>query len=128
MGEEDQVVARLLVDEGRVESAERQLGPEVKSEARPDGSVVFEVPVVNYDAFRSFVLGFLDHAELLEPPAGRADVIEWLTTLSAGDPEDLPNFLQQPAGLPQAETRSGPEGHPDVLPSGETRSGPEGRQ
>ena len=35
----------------------------------PDGSVVFEVAVTNMAAFRSFVLGFLDHAEILGPPA-----------------------------------------------------------
>ncbi len=43
-------------------------------ERRPDGSVVLAVPVTNRAAFRSFVLGFLDHAEVLGPPepAGRA--------------------------------------------------------
>lgn len=83
MGEEEQVTARLLVDEARVASALRQLGPEIGREARPDGSVVFEVPVVNYDAFRTFVLGFLEHAELLDPPEWRADVVAWLSALSA---------------------------------------------
>ena len=40
--------------------------------------------VTNRDAFRSFVLGFLDHAEVLEPPELRAEVVVgWLT---AGPP------------------------------------------
>lgn len=82
IGEEEQVTARLLVDESRVETASRQLGSAVASEVQPDGSVIYTVPVVRYDAFRSFVLGFLEHAELLEPPAWRADIIGWLQTMT----------------------------------------------
>jgi predicted DNA-binding transcriptional regulator YafY len=44
----------------------------------PDGSVVLELPVTNRDALRSFVLGFLDHAELLEPQELRDDLVAWL--------------------------------------------------
>ena len=33
------------------------------------------MPVVNRAAFRTFVLGFLDHAEVLEPPELRADIV-----------------------------------------------------
>ena len=53
-------------------------GPEAVEERRPDGSVVLAVRVTNRDAFRSFVLGFLDHAEVLGPPELRADMVEWL--------------------------------------------------
>ncbi len=82
MGAEEQVMARLLVDESRVESAVKQLGPDVQSEPQADGSMIFTVPVVNHDAFRSFVLGFLHHAELLEPDHWRADLIEHLRSFS----------------------------------------------
>ncbi|MEM7273739.1 MAG: WYL domain-containing protein [Actinomycetota bacterium] len=88
LGGDEPVTARLLVDEARVESARRQLsgtdGPPVRSEERSDGSVVFEVPVVNHDAFRAFVLGFLDHAELLEPAAWRDDLVSWLEAIESG--------------------------------------------
>ena len=47
----------------------------------PDGSVVLAVRVTNRDAFRSFVLGFLDHAEVLGPAELRADLVEWLEAL-----------------------------------------------
>ncbi len=80
LGAEEPVLARLLVDETRVESAAKQLGADVETDSRPDGSVVFTVPVANYDAFRSFVLGFLDHAEVLEPARWRADVVSWLAS------------------------------------------------
>ena len=45
---------------------------------RNDGSVVLELPVTNRDAFRSFVLGFLDHAEVMGPPELRDDMVAWL--------------------------------------------------
>jgi proteasome accessory factor B len=75
-GEDVPVTARLVVDAGHsgevVERADRVI------ETRADGSVVFEFVVVNRPAFRSFVLGFLDHAEILEPPELRADLLAWI--------------------------------------------------
>jgi predicted DNA-binding transcriptional regulator YafY len=38
--------------------------------------------VTNRDAFRSFVLGFLDHAEVLGPDELRDDLVAWLTALA----------------------------------------------
>jgi hypothetical protein len=37
-----------------------------------------EVPCANLPAFRSWVLGFVEHAEVLGPPDVRNDVIAWL--------------------------------------------------
>ncbi|NDH87818.1 MAG: WYL domain-containing protein [Actinobacteria bacterium] len=45
---------------------------------RPDGSVTATLDVRNIDAFRSFVLSFLEHAEILEPADLRTDFVEWL--------------------------------------------------
>ncbi|MBA2752659.1 MAG: WYL domain-containing protein, partial [Actinobacteria bacterium] len=50
-------------------------------ESRPDGAVVLALPVSNREAFRSFALGFLDHAEILGPPALRREVVEWLRSV-----------------------------------------------
>lgn len=82
MGEDEALSVRLLVDAGRAEVAGRQLGAASSAEVQSDGSVIFEVPVVNLDAFRSFVLGFLEHAEILDPPEVRNDLIEWLEALA----------------------------------------------
>ncbi|MGZ4683845.1 MAG: helix-turn-helix transcriptional regulator [Acidimicrobiales bacterium] len=78
LGEGDEVVARLLVDPDQATWAARQLGDKVPAEARDDGSVVFDVAVTNWPAFRSFVLTFLDHAEVLGPPELRSQMVEWL--------------------------------------------------
>lgn len=81
-GEEQQVV--LLVDAEQEEWAAQALGDECVRERRPDGSVVFEVGVTNPGALRGFVLGYLDHAEILGPPAVRADMVAWLESIAAG--------------------------------------------
>ena len=83
LGEGDEVVARLLVDPDQATWAARQLGDDVPAEARGDGSVVFDVAVTNWPAFRSFVLTFLDHAEVLGPPQLRRQMIDWLTEVGA---------------------------------------------
>jgi proteasome accessory factor B len=86
IGDEEPVLARLLVDASRSETASRQLGPDVVSEPGPDGGRVFTVPVVRHDAFRAFVLGFLDHAEILDPVAWREDLVAWLSAIESGAP------------------------------------------
>jgi len=78
LGDGDEVTARLLVDADHAAWAARQLGDQVTTEHRPDGTVVFDVAVTNWPAFRSFVLTFLDHAEVLAPPELRAEMVEWL--------------------------------------------------
>lgn len=78
LGSGEPVTARLLVDAEQAGWAEGHVGPEAVEDRRPDGSVVLAVPVNNRDAFRSFVLGFLDHAELLGPAELRDDLVAWL--------------------------------------------------
>jgi predicted DNA-binding transcriptional regulator YafY len=52
------------------------------STAAPDGSLISQVPVTNWPAFRSFVLSFLDHAEILEPPEYRQAMVDWLSLIA----------------------------------------------
>ncbi len=77
LGDEVRYVAHLWVDAGQAEFARAQGASEVV-ERRPDGSVVLAVPVANPEAFRSFALTLLDHAEVLGPTEARADVVSWL--------------------------------------------------
>jgi proteasome accessory factor B len=44
--------------------------------------VVLVFGVTNRDAFRGFVLDFLDHAEVLGPPELRADLVGWLESVA----------------------------------------------
>ncbi len=81
MGEEPERNAVLLVDADQAVWARQALGEDAVREARPDGSVVFEVAVTSTAGFRSFVLGYLEHAEILGPEDLRRDVVDWLEGL-----------------------------------------------
>lgn len=78
LGEGEPVVAELLVDADQAALARHELGSSTVAEERPDGSVVFSVPVTNRSGFRSLVLGYLDHAEVLGPDDLRAELVAWL--------------------------------------------------
>jgi predicted DNA-binding transcriptional regulator YafY len=82
LGEGDPVTGRVLVDPGMAPLAVMTVGPEAVVETRDDGSVVVELTVTNVDGLRAFVLGFLEHAELLEPADLRADIVAWLETVA----------------------------------------------
>lgn len=83
MGDEDLVEAIVLVDAVQAEWAEARAGAEAVRERRADGSVVLAMPVTNRSAFRTFVLGFLEHAEVLGPGDLRASMLAWLDALAA---------------------------------------------
>ena len=75
LGDGPVIKATILVDADQAAYARHILGEAVD---RPDGSVTATLDVRNIDAFRSFVLSFLEHAEILEPAELRADFVEWL--------------------------------------------------
>lgn len=77
-GEDQPVAARVLVDAARAAWVTDELGPEVVVDRREDGAVVVELQVVNRAAFRTWVLGLLEHAEVLEPVDLRRDLVHWL--------------------------------------------------
>jgi predicted DNA-binding transcriptional regulator YafY len=82
LGEGTPVEARLLVDARQAPWIVQHLGPAAVAEERSDGSVVVTLTVINRDNFRSFVLSFLDHAEVLDPPELRNDVVRWLEAVA----------------------------------------------
>ena len=81
IGDGDPIEARVLVDADQALWSSHHVGNDAVVETRADGSVVLALTVRNRDAFRSFVLSFLEHAEVLEPPELRADVVDWLQAL-----------------------------------------------
>ena len=86
LGDAASVTVRLAVDTDHVESVLAALGAEasLEPESTARGESVIEVTVTNRAAFRSFVLGFLEHAEILEPPELRAEMVDWLEVVAAG--------------------------------------------
>ncbi|MGQ0832583.1 MAG: helix-turn-helix transcriptional regulator [Microthrixaceae bacterium] len=82
LGGDEPTLAVLRVDGPQSRWVVHHVGPDrARSVAVDDaggGSVVIELPVTNHAALRSFVLSFLEHAELLEPEELRRDLVEWL--------------------------------------------------
>jgi proteasome accessory factor B len=74
--------ALVLVDAARAGKVVGETGDDAVVERRDDGSVVVRVPCTNLPAFRSWVIGLLEHAEVLEPADVRADLVAWLRALT----------------------------------------------
>lgn len=100
VGDESPTTARVRVDADQVVAARQQLGSRVDEHPEPDGSVIFDIPVVNYDAFRTLLFGFLHRAELLEPLEWRDDVIAWLEEMA-----QLRSAESEPTGLTSADQK-----------------------
>lgn len=81
MGNEPVVDAVVRIDADQAGWAVDQLGPESVVNHFEDGSIEVSITVTNHEGFRSFILGFLEHAEVLSPPELRDDVIVWLETI-----------------------------------------------
>jgi proteasome accessory factor B len=78
----DGVEAEVHIDALRAAAVERELGSDRVVDRSADGIVV-RVPASNLPAFRSWVLGLLDHAVVLGPPEVRADIVSWLRVIAA---------------------------------------------
>ena len=75
--------AVVLVDLRRAARAERELGTDRVRRRHDDGSIEVAVPCGNEPAFRSWLLGYLDAAEVLEPADVRDGVIAWLEAVAS---------------------------------------------
>lgn len=77
LGAEEPLTAVVRIDGPQARWVVHHVGPDhVRSQG--DDHVVVELPVTNRAAFRSFVLSFLEHAEVLEPAVLRDDLVAWL--------------------------------------------------
>jgi proteasome accessory factor B len=79
------VPVRIRIDAGHEAELASQVGADAPIERADDGSVIVELSVVNYHGLLSFVLGYLDHAEVLSPPEARAAVVEWLEAIAGAE-------------------------------------------
>jgi predicted DNA-binding transcriptional regulator YafY len=82
LGDEEPVAARVRIDAEEALWARVHLRAD-EIEIASDGSVVVDLTVRNTDAFRDWVLGFLDNAEVLEPLALREVITDWLNEMIA---------------------------------------------
>ncbi len=75
LGDAEPVTASVRVDADQAAYARHMLDD---IDELDDGSVVARLDVRNLDGFRSFVVSFLEHAEIVDPPELRDDFISWL--------------------------------------------------
>lgn len=74
----DGVEATVWIDAVRAAALVREVGPDRVLRRYGDGAVELLVPASNRVAFRSWLLGLLDHAVVLGPDEVRDDVVTWL--------------------------------------------------
>lgn len=79
LGDSDPVTAVVKIDLDYAAWAHHVFGG---VEQPLDGSFVVRVQVRNIEAFRSAVITFLDHAEILSPKSIRDDMVRWLKAQS----------------------------------------------
>jgi len=84
LGETGSDVTRAIVriDPMRAALVAREVGDAAVRARHADGSIDVEVPCVNRDAFRSWVLGLTTHAVVIEPAEVRNEIVEWLTGIA----------------------------------------------
>jgi predicted DNA-binding transcriptional regulator YafY len=83
LGEADAVEAHVRVWPPRAAAVAAEVGPDrVVARDDADGSVVVAVAVRHRPAFRSWLLGLLEHAEVLDPPELRDEVVAWLEAVA----------------------------------------------
>ena len=80
-GDDDEVVAKVLIDKSHVQWVESNLDVPIALNA--DGDGIAEFVVKNYESFISRVLLLLDHAEILEPDFLRENLIERMKHLQS---------------------------------------------
>jgi proteasome accessory factor BC len=86
VGGEEVEQVELLVDAVEAARVTTELGDDAVTERSADGSVRFALAVSNRDALRSWVLGMLDHAQVLAPPDLRGEIVGWLERIVDANP------------------------------------------
>ncbi len=85
-GTGDEVSVDVLVDAVAAGTVVAELGPASVVERRTDGSVLVRLAVNDEDALVRWVLGLLDHAEVVAPTDVRERLVEHLATLAGERP------------------------------------------
>lgn len=82
MGDETPLDITVLIDAERALWARRRLPRAIVERELDNGAIEIRMAVRNEEAFRSFVLDFLEYAEVLGPPEVRARTIAWLESVA----------------------------------------------
>ena len=84
LGEPENEVSRatVRVSASRAALVAAELGDDAVVRRHGDGSIDVDVPCINRDAFRSWVLGLTDHAVVVAPAELRDEIVRWLSGIA----------------------------------------------
>ena len=111
LGDDEEIVVDLRVGPSQAAWARAMAGEAAVVGTSGDGTTQFRLAVTNRQAFRGFVLGLLEHAEVVGPPEVREEVVSWLAALAG--PEAWRAGLEPVRGsvpVPRAAAVSRPAG------------------
>ncbi len=106
---EDHTVLRVRVDALEAARVAEEVGQDKVVHRHASGAIEVSLAVASFVSIRSWVLGLLDHAEVLEPASFRQELVSWLRAITTA---------------PRPATRAGKAPHPDVAPDATSRSLP----
>jgi proteasome accessory factor BC len=81
---DDYVVTRIRVDAIEGPRVAEEVGADRVESRQEDGSVILALHVADFPALRYWILGLLDHAEILEPLEFRSELRAWLLGIVEG--------------------------------------------
>jgi proteasome accessory factor B len=86
LGDAENEVSRAIVNvaPSRATLVAAEVGDDAVVERYDDGSIDVDVPCVNRDAFRSWVLGLTEHAVVVRPAELREEIVRWLEGIAGG--------------------------------------------
>jgi predicted DNA-binding transcriptional regulator YafY len=101
---EDQILTRIRVDAMEGPRVCEEVGEERVESREEDGSVTLRFTVSGFAPIRAWVLGLLQHAEILEPPEFRSEMRAWLEAMvedaGDGDWDEAPGTPEEAAPAP----------------------------
>jgi proteasome accessory factor C len=109
---DDHVVTRIRVDAMEGPRVAEEVGSDRVESRHEDGSVVVCLRVAGFPALRSWILGLLDHAEILEPLAFRVEMKTWLAAIAAGSANGRKDRGAPASPLPAVPSVDPQEGRP----------------
>lgn len=85
LGNDPPLKVEVRVDASQAPWVRQVAGDQAVVGEGADGQTYFSLEVTNKEGFRSFLLGLLDHAEVVSPPEVREEVVSWLAAVAEGD-------------------------------------------
>jgi proteasome accessory factor BC len=110
---DDRIEMRIRVDALEARRVVDEVGEDKVAARDEDGAVVLVLGVASFPSIRSWVVGLLEHATIIEPPAFRDELVAWLTALTEpADPIPADPMVAAAPDEGSADAAAGPKSAP----------------